>query len=60
MFVTFDILAEKLSQYTGYKYVVPTDCCTHAIELCLLDCGNNTVVPAAAVYYHTHPIPQIG
>ena len=35
MFVTFDILAEKLSQYTGYKYVVPTDCCTHGVELCL-------------------------
>jgi len=26
---------EALAQYTGAPYVVATDCCTHAIELCL-------------------------
>lgn len=35
MFETYDILTDKLSKFTGYKYVVLTDCCTHAIELCL-------------------------
>ena len=35
MFKTYDILTDKLSKYTGYKYAVLTDCCTHAIELCL-------------------------
>jgi len=34
----FDALTEfeaKLSEFTGAPYVVLTDCCTHAIELCL-------------------------
>lgn len=26
---------EKLADYTGAPYVVVTDCCTHAIELCM-------------------------
>lgn len=34
-FEVYDILSKKLSDYTKYKYVVLTDCCTHAIELCL-------------------------
>lgn len=34
----FDKIAEfesALGQYTGAPYVIMTDCCTHAIELCL-------------------------
>lgn len=34
----FDVIFEfeqALSEYTGAPYVVMTDCCTHAIELCL-------------------------
>lgn len=27
---------KKLSQFTGAPYVVATDCCTHAIELCFI------------------------
>lgn len=26
---------ERLAEFTGAKYAVATDCCTHAIELCL-------------------------
>jgi dTDP-4-amino-4,6-dideoxygalactose transaminase len=36
--MNFDILDDfekALSDYTGAPYVVLTDCCTHAIELCL-------------------------
>ena len=36
--VSFDQFTEfeqALSEYTGAPYVVLTDCCTHAIELCL-------------------------
>ncbi len=36
--MTFDTLFEferRLSVYTGAPYVVLTDCCTHAIELCM-------------------------
>ncbi len=36
--MTFDILFEferQLSQYTGAPYVIVTDGCTHAVELCM-------------------------
>jgi len=36
--MSFDALFEferALSEYTGAPYVVVTDCCTHAIELCM-------------------------
>ena len=29
-----DVLETELSKFTGAPYVVTTDCCTHAIELC--------------------------
>ena len=28
-------LEKQLAEFTGAPYVVATDCCTHAIELCL-------------------------
>ena len=34
-FKTLFKFEEALAQYTGAPYVVVTDCCTHAIELCL-------------------------
>lgn len=37
--MSYDILFEfekKLAEYTGAPYTVVTDCCTHAIELCML------------------------
>jgi len=36
--VSFDVLFDfenALAEYTGATYVVVTDCCTHAIELCM-------------------------
>jgi dTDP-4-amino-4,6-dideoxygalactose transaminase len=36
--MTFDAIAEfeqALGKLTGAPYVVMTDCCTHALELCL-------------------------
>lgn len=36
--VTFDTILQfekQLAEYTGAPYAVMTDCCTHAIELCL-------------------------
>jgi dTDP-4-amino-4,6-dideoxygalactose transaminase len=36
--MTFDVLFEfekQLARYTGAPHVVLTDCCTHAIELCM-------------------------
>jgi len=36
--MSFDSILEfekKLAEYTGASYAVMTDCCTHAIELCL-------------------------
>jgi len=36
--MSFDIIFEfekKLAEFTGAPYAVMTDCCTHAIELCL-------------------------
>jgi dTDP-4-amino-4,6-dideoxygalactose transaminase len=44
--MTFNALFEFercLAEYTGAPYVVLTDCCTHAIELCLrYDCVTST------------------
>jgi dTDP-4-amino-4,6-dideoxygalactose transaminase len=34
-FTKFTEFSKALSEYTGAPYVVLTDCCTHAIELCL-------------------------
>ena len=37
--MSFDLIFQfekQLSKFTGAPYVVTTDCCTHAIELCLL------------------------
>jgi dTDP-4-amino-4,6-dideoxygalactose transaminase len=37
---------EKISNFFGSPYAVATDCCTHAIELCLRYEGyNNVVIP---------------
>lgn len=36
--MTFDVIAQfenELAEYTGAPYAIMTDCCTHAIELCL-------------------------
>ena len=36
---SFDAITDfenKLSKYTGAPYVIATDCCTHAMELCLI------------------------
>ncbi len=40
-----------LSLYTGAPYVVTTDCCTHAIELCLRYLGNVDKVTLPAHSY---------
>jgi len=38
---------EEISSFYGSKYAVATDCCTHAIELCLRYTGvNNIKIPA--------------
>ena len=37
--LNFDLLLEfekEISEYTGAPYVVLTDCCTHALEMCIL------------------------
>ena len=37
---------QMLSDYTGAPYVVVTDCCTHAIELCFrIKNVNNVTLP---------------
>jgi dTDP-4-amino-4,6-dideoxygalactose transaminase len=36
MFYKIKEFEDKLSEFTGASYVVTTDCCTHAIELCLI------------------------
>ncbi len=35
MTTSVEIFESKLAEFTGAPYVVTTDCCTHAIELCL-------------------------
>jgi len=48
--VSFNVLFEfeqRLAEYTGAPYVVVTDCCTHAIELCMrIDNVNVVELPA--------------
>lgn len=36
MFEKIKLFEEKISNFTKAPYVVTTDCCTHAIELCLI------------------------
>jgi dTDP-4-amino-4,6-dideoxygalactose transaminase len=36
MFEKIKIFEEKISEFTHAPYVVTTDCCTHAIELCMI------------------------
>jgi dTDP-4-amino-4,6-dideoxygalactose transaminase len=36
----------KIAEFYGSPYAVATDCCTHAIELCLrYECYNNIIIP---------------
>ena len=36
MFEKIKKFEEELAQFTGAKYAISTDCCTHAIELCMI------------------------
>lgn len=36
MFHLIDEFEKKIALFTGAPYVITTDCCTHAIELCLI------------------------
>jgi dTDP-4-amino-4,6-dideoxygalactose transaminase len=36
MFEKIKKFEEDLAQFTGAKYAISTDCCTHAIELCMV------------------------
>lgn len=36
MFEKITVFEKKISKFTGAPYVITTDCCTHAIELCLI------------------------
>lgn len=57
--MTFDILFEfeqQLSRYTGAPYVVLTDGCTHAIELCMRYDRVNTTEFSAFTYLS---VPQL-
>lgn len=57
--MTFDTLFEferRLAEYTGAPYVVLTDCCTHAIELCMRYDRVTTVEFSAFTYLS---VPQL-
>jgi|SRR6056300_236406 dTDP-4-amino-4,6-dideoxygalactose transaminase len=41
-FEKFTEFEQALSEYTGAPYVILTDCCTHAVELCLRYKGTKT------------------
>lgn len=43
-------LEKKLGEFTGAPYVVLTDCCTHAIELCLRFLGTTKVRSSCYTY----------
>lgn len=47
---TLKELEQALSEYTGAPYVVLTDCCTHAIELCFRYKNPGPVTCAAHTY----------
>lgn len=47
MFELVSEFEQKIADFFGAKYAVATDCCTHAIELCLRHTGyNNLTVPS--------------
>lgn len=50
MFNKIKEFEEQLSIFTGAPYVVTTDCCTHAIELCMMLDGVNTCSFTAFTY----------
>ena len=57
--VTFDTILkfeQSLAEYTGAPYAVMTDCCTHAIELCL---RYNKVTQTAFTAFTYLSIPMI-
>lgn len=57
--VSFDKLFEfeqALADYTGSPYAVVTDCCTHAIEICMILDNVNTTKFSAYTYLS---IPQL-
>ena len=51
-----EIFENKLAEFTGAPYVVTTDCCTHAIELCFRLLGIKTCRFPAHTY---KPYPDV-
>lgn len=49
-FHSVSLLEDKICQFFGSPYAVATDCCTHAIELCLRLRNTDTVISP----YHTY------
>jgi dTDP-4-amino-4,6-dideoxygalactose transaminase len=57
MFETIDIFEKQISNFYGAPYAVATDCCTHAIELCLrmlnptqISCPSHTYLSVAMTF----------
>ena len=46
MFETVEKFEKEIAEFYGSPYAVATDCCTHAMELCLRHGGfNNVIIP---------------
>lgn len=50
MFAIVDQFESRIAQFYGSSYAVSTDCCTHAIELCLRYQNNNDVTCPTQTY----------
>jgi len=47
---TIDQFENRIAQFYGSAYAVSTDCCTHAVELCLRYLGSNDVTCPTHTY----------
>ena len=54
MFEHIQEFENQLSKYTGAPYVVTTDCCTHAIELCLIWLKRHSSMPTIGLPAHSY------
>ena len=59
-FEKFTEFEQALSEFTGAPYVVLTDCCTHAIELCVRRREHENVLPTCNIPYRTYlSVPMV-
>ena len=59
-FHTVEKFEDRIAKFYGAKYGIATDCCTHAIELCLRYEGYDKVTVPEKTRLHSDDLHEVG